>query len=146
MDKIWGQYGVLLDVNLTTKEIKKTAIPKDDLKLYLGGRGLGMKILWDRIKEPGLDAFSPENPLLFMPGPFSGLPIPSSSRTTVVTKSPRTSPINKKYEHSSTISYANMGGFFGPEIKFAGYDGIVITGKASAPVYLLIEEIGRAHV
>ncbi|MBN1650379.1 MAG: aldehyde ferredoxin oxidoreductase family protein [Bacteroidales bacterium] len=140
MDKIWGQYGVLLDVNLTTKEIKKTAIPKDDLKHYLGGRGLGMKILWDRIKEPGLDAFSPENPLLFMPGPFSGLPIPSSSRTTIVTKSPRTSPINKKFEHSSTISYANMGGFFGPEIKYAGYDGIVITGKASAPVYLLIED------
>ncbi|RLD38579.1 MAG: aldehyde:ferredoxin oxidoreductase [Bacteroidetes bacterium] len=140
MDKIWGQYGVLLDINLTTREIKKTKISNDDLKNYLGGRGLGMKILWNRIKEPGLDPFSPDNPLLFMPGPFSGLPIPSSSRTTIVTKSPRTSPLNEKYEHSSTISYANMGGFFGPEVKFAGYDGIAVTGKASSPVYILIED------
>lgn len=140
MDKIWGQYGILLDINLTTKEIKKTKISKDDLKNYLGGRGLGMKILWDRINEPGLDPLSPDNPLLFMPGPFSGLPIPSSSRLTVVTKSPRTSPINKSHEHASTISYANMGGFFGPEIKFAGYDGIAVTGKASSPVFILIED------
>ena len=99
-----------------------------------------MKILWDRINEPGLDPLSPDNPLLFMPGPFSGLPIPSSSRLTVVTKSPRTSPVDKKHEHSSTISYANMGGFFGPEVKFAGYDGIAITGKASSPVFILIED------
>jgi aldehyde:ferredoxin oxidoreductase len=140
MDKIWGQYGVLLDINLSTKEIKKTKIAKADLKNYLGGRGLGMKILWDRIGEAGLDAFSPDNPLLFMPGPFSGLPIPSSSRTTVVTKSPKTSPINKKYKFASTISYANMGGFFGPEVKFAGYDGIAVSGKASSPVYILIED------
>lgn len=140
MDKIWGQYGVLLDINLTTKEIKKTPISKDDLRNYLGGRGLGMKILWDRINEPGLDPLSPDNPLCFMPGPFSGLPIPSSSRTTVVTKSPRTSPINKKHEHASTISYSNMGGFFGPEVKFAGYDGIVVMGKSSTPVYILIED------
>ncbi|MBN2238089.1 MAG: aldehyde ferredoxin oxidoreductase family protein [Bacteroidales bacterium] len=140
MDNIFGQYGVLLDVNLSTKEIKKTPIPKEDLKNYLGGRGLGMKILWDRVKEPGMDPYSPENPLMFMPGPFSGLPIPSSSRTTIITKSTRTSPKNKKYPHSSTISYANMGGFFGPEVKFAGYDGIVVTGKASSPVYLLIED------
>lgn len=140
MDNILGQYGVLLDVNLSTQEIKKTKISKADLKNYLGGRGLGMKILWDRIKEPGLDPYSPENPLLFMPGPFSGLPIPSSSRTTIVTKSPRTSPLNNKFEHSSTISYANMGGFFGPEVKFAGYDGIAVTGKSSTPVYILIED------
>jgi aldehyde:ferredoxin oxidoreductase len=140
MDNIMGQYGILLDINLTTKEINKTPISKSDLKNFLGGRGLGMKILWDRIKKPGLDPMSPENPLCFMPGPFSGLPIPSSSRTTVVTKSPRTSPENKKYEHSSTVSYANMGGFFGPEVKFAGYDGIVVMGKASSPVYILIED------
>lgn len=140
MDKIYGQYGILLDINLTTKEIKKIPIPKEDLKNYLGGRGLGMKILWDRIKEPGLDPFSPENPLLFMPGPFSGLPIPSSSRTTIVTKSPKTSPVDKKIKHASTISYSNMGGFFGPEVKFAGYDGIAITGTSSSPVFILIED------
>ncbi len=140
MDNIFGQYGVVLDIDLNTKKISKTKISKEDLKNYLGGRGLGMKILWDRMKEPGIDPLSPENILMFMPGPFSGLPIPSSSRTTIVAKSPRTSPVNKKYKYSSTISYANMGGFFGPEIKFAGYDGIVVTGKADAPVFILIED------
>ena len=82
---------------------------------------------------------SGDNPLLFMPGPFSGFPIPSASRICVVTKSPCTSPANSKYPFASTISYSNMGGFFGPEIKFAGYDGIVITGKSSSPVYIIIE-------
>lgn len=135
-----SQYGIILEVDLTTQTIKKTEVSKEDLKNYLGGRGLGMKLLWDRIKEPGIDPYSEKNPLCFMPGPFSGLPIPSSSRTCVVTKSPRTSPLDKKYEHASTISYANMGGFFGPEVKFAGYDGIVVTGKASSPVYLFIED------
>lgn len=140
MDKIFGQYGVLLDINLTTGVINKTQISKEDLKNFSGGRGLGMKILWDRIKDPGIDPLGPENPLCFMPGPFSGLPIPSSSRTCVVAKSPRTSPLNKKYPHASTVSYANMGGFFGPEVKFAGYDGIIVMGKSESPVYILIED------
>jgi len=140
MAKIQGQYGVLLEVNLSSKTIKKTKISQDELKYYLGRSGLGIKILWDRIKKPGIDPLSAENPLLFMPGPFSGLPIPSSSRICVVAKSPRTSSVNGKYKHGSTISYANMGGFFGPEVKFAGYDGIIVTGKAKSPVYLLIED------
>ncbi|MBU8893843.1 MAG: aldehyde ferredoxin oxidoreductase family protein [Bacteroidales bacterium] len=135
-----GYYGKLLDINLTTGEIKNTQIPEEDIKLFIGGRGLGTKILWDKLPNPGVDPLSPENALLFMPGPFSGLPIPSSSRTTVVTKSPRTSAVNPKHEHGSTVSYSNMGGFFGPEIKFAGYDGICITGKADKPVYIKIED------
>jgi len=133
-----GYYGKLLDINLTTGEIKNTKIPEKDIKHFIGGRGLGTKILWDKLPNAGLDPLSPETPLLFMPGPFSGLPIPSSSRTCVVTKSPRTSAVNPKYENGSTVSYSNMGGFFGPEIKFAGYDGICITGKAEKPVYIKI--------
>src|SRR6056297_1955790 len=128
--KVKGYYGKLLDINLTTGEIKKTEIPAQDIKHFIGGRGLGTKILWDKLPKAGIDPLSPDNALLFMPGPFSGLPIPSSSRTCVVTKSPRTSAVNPKHEHGSTVSYSNMGGFFGPEIKFAGYDGICITGKA----------------
>lgn len=135
-----GYYGILLNINLSTGEIKKTQIPEEDIKRFLGGRGLGTKILWDKLPEPGIDPLSPENPLLLMPGSFSGLPIPSSSRTCVVTKSPRTSSVNKKYKYGSTVSYSNMGGFFGPEIKFAGYDGICITGKAKNPVYIKIED------
>lgn len=135
-----GYYGKLLDINLTTSEINKTQIPEEDLKRFVGGRGLGTKILWDKLPGPGVNPLSPENALLFMPGPFSGLPIPSSSRTCVVTKSTRTSALNSKYEYGSTVSYSNMGGFFGPEIKFAGYDGICITGKADKPVYIKIED------
>ena len=137
---IKGYYGKLLDINLTTGEIIKSQIPEEDLKRFIGGRGLGTKILWDKLPAPGVDPLSPENALLFMPGPFSGLPIPSSSRTCVVTKSTRTSAVNSKYEHGSTVSYSNMGGFFGPEIRYAGYDGICITGKAKKPVYIKIED------
>jgi aldehyde:ferredoxin oxidoreductase len=133
-----GYYGKLLEVNLSTREIKKSNLSKQILKDYLGGRGLGTKLLFDRLPNPGVDAFSPENVLLFMPGPFSGLPLPSSSRTCVVTKSPRTSPLKSPYPKASTISYSNIGGFFGPELRFAGYDGLAITGKAAKPVYLYI--------
>jgi len=135
-----GYNGIILEINLTTGIINKAPISEDDLKNYIGGRGLGMKLLYDRLPNAGVDALSPENPLLIMPGPFSGFPIPSSSRSCVVTKSPKTSPLNKKYDHSSTISYSNMGGFVGPEIRFAGYDGLLITGKANKPVYIFIED------
>lgn len=135
-----GYQKILLDINLSTKEIKRTPIPAEDIENFIGGRGLGMKILWDRLKKPGIDALSPENPLMFMPGPFSGFPIPSASRTVVVTKSPCTSPESSPYPHASTVSYSNMGGFLGPEIRFAGYDGIMITGKAKTPSYIVIED------
>ena len=134
-----GYYGRMLEVNLSSGKIEKTRIPDSDLQHFLGGRGLGAKILYDRLK-PGTDPFSPDNILMFMTGPFVGYPIPSSSRTCVITKSTRTSPVEKKYEHSSTLSYANMGGFFGPELKYAGYDGLLVTGKADKPVYILIED------
>jgi len=134
-----GYFGKMLEVNLSTGKIEKTKIPDSDIQNFLGGRGLGAKILYDRLK-PGTDPLSPENILMFMTGPFVGYPIPSSSRTCVVTKSPRTSPLNKKYDNSSTLSYSNMGGFFGPELKYAGYDGLLVTGKSDKPVYILIED------
>ncbi|MGM0464692.1 MAG: aldehyde ferredoxin oxidoreductase family protein, partial [Bacteroidota bacterium] len=134
-----GYYGRMLEVNLSTGKIEKTKIPDSDIQNFLGGRGLGAKILYDRLK-PGTDPLSPENILMFMAGPFVGYPIPSSSRTCVITKSPRTSPAEKKYENSSTLSYSNMGGFFGPELRYAGYDGLLVTGKSDKPVYILIED------
>jgi aldehyde:ferredoxin oxidoreductase len=135
-----GYYGKLLDINLSTRKIKVTQIPEADLKNFVGGRGLGMKILTDRLKKPGVDPLSASNIILFMPGPFCGLPIPNSSRTCIVTKSPRTTPVNPKYKHSSGVSYSNMGGFFGPELRFAGYDGLAVTGKSKKPVYIFIED------
>lgn len=134
-----GYFGRMLEVNLSSGDIKVTKIPDDDIRKFIGGRGLGAKILWDRVK-PGTDPLSPDNIIMFMPGPFSGLPIPSSSRTCIVTKSPRTSPVNSKYKHGSSLSYSNMGGFFGPELRFAGYDALVVSGKAEKPVYIRIED------
>lgn len=134
-----GVNGKILEVNLSTGEIAKRALSESYYKEYLGGRGLGMKLLSEYLKKPGTDPFAPENPLMFMPGLFCGFPIPSSSRTCMVTKSPLTSPKSKRYKHASTVSYSNMGGFIGAEIKYAGYDGIVILGKSPKPVYLFVE-------
>lgn len=140
-----GYHGVVLHVDLSTGKVEKKAVASDDYDKFVGGRGLGMKLLWDQLKKPGVDPLSAENPLMFMPGPFSGLPVPSSSRTCVVTKSPITSPLNSAYPHASTVSYSNMGGFFGPEIRFAGYDGIMITGKASELCYVVIDD-GKVEI
>ncbi len=139
-ETIYGYHGVVLEVDLTNKRTGRIPLTKEDARNFIGGRGLGMKLLADRLKRPGVDPLSPENPLLFMPGPFSGFPIPSASRTCIVTKSPRTSPLESKYSFASTVSYANMGGFFGPEVRFAGYDGIMVTGKAASPVYIWIDD------
>ncbi len=140
-----GYHGVILDVDLSSGKIEKVALAAEDLDKFVGGRGLGMKILWDRLKKPGVDALSPDNPLMFMPGPFSGFPVPCASRTCVVTKSPMTAPVRSDYPGASTVSYANMGGFFGPEIRFAGYDGIVITGKAKELCYVAIDD-GKVEI
>jgi aldehyde:ferredoxin oxidoreductase len=140
-EKIYGYNGIILEVDLSSGKIEKKATHPSDLKNFVGGRGLGIKLLWDRLKDkPGADPLGPENPLMFMSGLFSGFPAPSSSRTCVVTKSPHTSPKKSRYAHASTLSYSNMGGFFGPELRFAGYDALVVTGKAAAPVYLYIDD------
>jgi aldehyde:ferredoxin oxidoreductase len=135
-----GYYGIILHIDLSSGKAEKKPVPTEDLQKFVGGRGLGMKILWDMLPKPGVDPLSPENPIMFMPGPFSGLPIPSASRTCIVTKSAKTSPLKSPYPHASTITYSNVGGFFGPEIRFAGYDGIVITGKANELCYVVVED------
>ncbi len=134
-----GLNGKILEVNLTEGSIKAVALPIKDVQLFLGGRGLGMKLLHDYLPHPGVDPMGPDNVLLFMPGLFCGYPIPSSSRMTMVCKSPMTSPKNKTLKHGSTISYSNVGGFIGAEIKYAGYDGIVVLGKSEKPVYLFVD-------
>ncbi len=135
-----GYHGVFLEVDLTNRRTNQVPLSPDDASNFVGGRGLGAKLLWDRLKKPGIDALSPENPLMFLTGPLSGFPIPYAARCEIVTKSSLTSPKKAKYPHSSTIGFASIGGFFGPEIKFAGYDGIIVNGKADYPVYILIED------
>ena len=140
MKTVHGYHGALLDIDLSSGRTTEKEIDPQDLRKYLGGRGLGVKVLWDSIREPGLDALSPDNVLLVMPGPFSGFPVPSASRTCVVTKSPLTAPKKSKHRRASTISYSNMGGFIGPEIRFAGYDGMMIRGRADEPVYVFVDD------
>lgn len=135
-----GYYGKLLKINLSDNTTETVSIPEQDLTRFIGGRGLGMKLLWDHIPEPGLDPLSPDNPLIFLAGPFSGFPVASASRTCVVTKSPVTAPASPFHDHASGVSYSNFGGFFGPEIRFAGYEAILVIGRADQPVYLVIDD------
>jgi aldehyde:ferredoxin oxidoreductase len=145
MSKIPGYHGIELEVDLSSGKVNKVALTSEDLVKFIGGRGLGMKMLWDRLKKPGVDPLSAENPLIFMPGPLSGFPVPAASRTCVVTKSPITSPVQSRYPFASTVSYSNMGGFFGPEIRFAGYDAIVVTGKANEACFIVIND-GKVEI
>jgi len=122
-----GYNGKILRVNLTNGRIQTEPLDDAIAQRFLGGRGYGVKILYDE-NPPGVDPFAPENRLIFFTSPFLGTNIPCSVKPCVVTKSPL----------SQTILMSLSGGYFGPELKFTGYDGIVITGKAEHPVYLLI--------
>lgn len=124
-----GWIGKLIRVNLSNSSIKVESLKMDDAKLYLGGRGLGSKYLFDEI-DPTIDPLTPENKLIFMTGPLTGTYATCAGRYNVVAKAPLT----------GTIGAANSGGHFGPELKFAGYDGIIFEGKADSPVYLSIHD------
>src|SRR6056297_849671 len=124
-----GWTGKLIRVNLSTQSIKLEDLNMDDAKKYIGGRGLGSKILYDEI-DPKIDALSEENKLIFMTGPMTGTYASCAGRFNVIAKAPLT----------GTIGAANSGGHFGPELKFAGYDGIIFEGKSEKPVYLYIND------
>jgi len=104
---------------------------------FLGGRGLAARLAWDLV-PPGIGAFDPRNPLLFMPGALVGTPAPSSGRVSVCGLSPQA------YPHE-WFTRSNLGGHWGAELKYAGYDGLVVIGQASQPVYLWIED-GRVEL
>jgi aldehyde:ferredoxin oxidoreductase len=126
-----GYSGRILHVNLADAMIEEHPLSDLRRRMYLGGRGLGVAIAAELI-DPGVDALGPDNVLVVAPGPCTGSGIPLGSRYDVVSVSPLT----------GTLGSANSGGFFGTEIKRAGFDAVVVTGRASAPVYLLIREDG----
>ncbi|MDN5320343.1 MAG: aldehyde:ferredoxin oxidoreductase [Thermococcaceae archaeon] len=126
---MFGYIGKILRVNLTTGEIKTEELKEEDAKNFIGGRGLATKILLEEI-DPKIDPFSPENKLIFATGPLTGTTAPTGGRYMVVTKSPLT----------GFIASSNSGGFFGPELKFAGYDALIVEGKADHPVYISIKD------
>jgi aldehyde:ferredoxin oxidoreductase len=123
-----GYSGYALWVNLETGETLKKPLNKLLAKMYLGGRGLGVRILYDLIGGKKVDPSSGENPLIFATGPLTGTPAPCSGRHCVVTKSPLT----------GTCLNSHSGGHFGVEMKQAGFDIITITGRSKKPVYLKV--------
>ena len=129
-----GYAGKLLFVDLSTGEIKEET-PDDSLYLdYIGGYGIGAKVLYDHQKG-GVDPLGPDNMLGFVTGPLTGTPANTGARYVVVCKSPITGGWGD----------ANSGGIFGPVLKFAGYDGVFVTGIADKPVYLAIED-GKVEI
>lgn len=126
---MFGWAGKILRVNLTDGTIKKENLNIKDANLYLGARGLGSKIMMDEV-DPKIEPFDSGNKLIFMTGPLTGTLAACPGRYEVVTKAPLT----------GTIGASNSGGHFGPELKFAGYDGIIFEGKSKKPVYLYIND------
>ena len=114
-------------VNLTSGQHTVEDIPQQWLEEYVGGRGLGDRYLYEEM-DPSVDALSPENKLLFVTGPLTGTMAPCGSRYMVVTKGALT----------GAITTSNSGGYWGPELKFAGYDILILEGAAPKPSYLYI--------
>jgi aldehyde:ferredoxin oxidoreductase len=126
---MFGWSGTILRVDLTAGTFRKEPVKAADAAKFIGARGLGTKVMFDEV-DPKVDPLSPENKLIFAPGPFSGTFAPSGGRFDVVTKGPLT----------GTIAASNSGGSFGPELKYAGYDLVIFEGKAPEPVYLWIKD------
>ncbi|MFZ5573516.1 MAG: aldehyde ferredoxin oxidoreductase family protein [Thermodesulfobacteriota bacterium] len=124
-----GYAGKMLDVDLTSGRIGEYPLSDVDRERFLGGRFLSTKILWDEL-TPGVDPLSPENILVVMTSPLTGTGAPSSSRYDISSRSPLT----------GGIGHSNSGGNFGIHLKRAGWDGIVIRGRAEKPVFLEIRE------
>lgn len=131
---VGGYMGKFLRVNLSTGRVKEEKFSDDVLKSFIGGRGLGVKILCEELK-PGTDPLSPENKILIMTGPITGTATHESGRWCSVTKSPLT----------GTIHDSQSGGDFGPYLKFSGFDGIIFEGASKKPVYLWLDD-GNAEI
>ncbi|MFC1964624.1 aldehyde ferredoxin oxidoreductase family protein [Chloroflexota bacterium] len=129
MTEWYGWAGTILDIDLTTRKVTKVPLSKEWAKKYIGGSGFGARILYDELK-PGIDPLGPENIVLVGQGPLSGTIVPGCGRYEVMSKSPQT----------GIYARSNGGGFFGPEMKWAGYDLMIIRGMADKPVYIYVED------
>jgi aldehyde:ferredoxin oxidoreductase len=129
MAENYGWAGKVLRVDLTTGAI--TTESTDKYKAFLGGTGPGWKVLWDEV-PPGTKAWDAANRLVFAVGPLTGGGSPCSGRTSIVTRW----PVNA----DELPAAGHFGGHWGPELKYAGYDGVIVQGKAAKPVWLRIED------
>ncbi|HDZ89576.1 MAG: aldehyde dehydrogenase [Deltaproteobacteria bacterium] len=123
----YAETGFNLEVDLTRGNIERVETDPRDTELYLGGLGTNAKLLWDRV-PPEVEAFSPDNLLIFAAGLLCGTPATGCNRTIVSTISPQT----------KLMAFSMMGGFWAPELKYAGYDKVVLRGKSPDLVYLWI--------
>jgi aldehyde:ferredoxin oxidoreductase len=130
-----GITGKTLRVNLSKGTIKDEALSVTYLPYYLGGDGLGARILYDEV-PPGVTALEPENKLVFAAGPLVGTKAQSACMHSVITKSPIT---------GFTMTHSHANGFWGARLKFSGFDAIVFEGMASTPVYLYVSG-GKAEL
>ncbi len=121
--------GKILQVDLSSRKIATAPLDEKKTLKYLGSRGFGAYLLWEMVPR-GIEPLGPENVLIFGTGTLTGTSAPTSGRTTVTCKGPATGLYLK----------TNVGGHWGTELKFAGYDFLVITGRAEKPVYLLISD------
>ena len=126
--------GKILHIDLTKGETREEPLRFDWAEQFIGGKGLGIRYLYDLI-QPGTDPFAPENPIILMTGPLTGTVASTMSRMANVTKSPL----------SGTMSDSHSGGYFPAELKFAGFDGVIIEGRSPKPVYLAIRD-GKAEL
>jgi len=124
----YGETGANLEIDLSGGSIEKVETDPRDTNLHLGGQGTAAKVLWKRV-PPEVEPFSSDNLLIFSAGLLHATPVPGANRVAVNTFSPQT----------NLMSHSLMGGFFGPEMKHAGYDQIIIRGKATDLVYLYIK-------
>jgi len=124
--KFYGWTGKHIRVDLTNSDVQVVEDDPQLMKDYLGARGIGIKYMMDEI-DPKIDAFEPQNRFIIATGPLTCMP-PAGNRTYFITKSPLT----------GGIANAGVGGYFGSELKFAGYDFLIIQGKAKRPAYLWI--------
>lgn len=129
-----GYTGKILRVNLYKEEVYVESLPEKVLRKWVGGRGLGVYLLLKEI-NPKVDPLSPENKIILATGPVTGTGFPMSGRWCSVTKSPLT----------NTVHDAHSGGKWGPELKFAGFDAIIVEGAAEKPLWLWIHD-GKAEL
>ena len=125
----YAETGYNLEVDLSRGNIERVETDPKDTELYLGGLGTNAKILWDRV-PPEVEPFSPENLLIFSAGLLCGTPATGCNRTIVSTISPQT----------ELMAFSMMGGFWAPELKYAGYDKVILRGKSPDLVYLWIKD------
>lgn len=131
MKPIYGTSNIILEVNLTTQAVTRFTVTDKDREQYLGGKGLGLKYLSQRM-VPGIDPMGEDNYLAFMMGVMMGTNAPCSGRYSAVTKSPLT----------GIMLSSSCGGPFGMAYKTAGFDGLLVTGKSPTPTYLYIDHNG----